>query len=449
MKVVRDSKFRHVFGNPTKETFQDLRISSKPLETTGIRGNSKFICVPWEAGGGGTLAVIPSNKFGRLPRDLPLVSGHTGGIMDFEFSPFADNLLMSASEDTTLKLWQIPDEGLKSHLKDPVLTLEGHGKKVSFCTFNPTAENILASTSFDMTCKIWNLAEQEVAYSIPLPDQVMHVKWNYSGSLVAITSKDKKLHIVDPRQSKIAAATKICEGPKPTKVEWVGNASSTDDCNTLITTGMTSQAERQISMWDVRKMPEDGTEGGNVTTLNVDQGTGALYPFFDPGTQMLYIAAKGESNVRFFEVVNADPYFHFIEAFKSTVPQKGFDFLPKRCVDVGVHEIMKGLKLESTTVQPVSFRVPRKSEAFQDDIFPDCMAGLPAMNSDEWLSGTNRLPVLSPMKPGMQKVQGSGNAAPAVVSVKDLKAQLAQAQEKIKALEAENASLKAQLEAKS
>ena len=59
---------------------------------------------------------------------------------------------MSASEDTTLKLWQIPEEGLTSHLKDPVLTLEGHGKKVSFSTFNPTAENVLASTSFDMTC---------------------------------------------------------------------------------------------------------------------------------------------------------------------------------------------------------------------------------------------------------------------------------------------------------
>ena len=392
----------------------------------------------------GTLAVIPSTKFGRLPRDLPLVSGHTGGIMDFEFSPFNDNLLVSASEDTTLKLWQIPDEGLKNHLKDPVLTLEGHGKKVSFCTFNPCAENILASTSFDMTCKIWNLAEQEASYSIPVPDQVMHVKWNYNGSLVAITSKDKKLHIVDPRQSKIAVATKICDGPKPTKVEWVGNPS--DECNTLITTGMTSQAERQLCMWDIRKMPEDGTvEGGNLTMLTVDQGTGALYPFFDPGTQMLYIAGKGDSNVRYFEVVNCDPYFHFIEAFKSTVPQKGFDFLPKRCVDVGVHEIMKGLKLESTAVQPVSFRVPRKSEAFQEDIFPDCAAGLPAMNSDDWVAGQNRQPILTSMKPGMQKVQGSGAAAPAVVSVKDLKKQLAEAQEKIKALEEENASLKAEL----
>ena len=49
--------------------------------------------------------------------------------------------------------------------------------------------------------------------------KVMHVKWNYQGSLLAITSKDKKLHVVDPRQSKIACAVKICDGPKPTKVD--------------------------------------------------------------------------------------------------------------------------------------------------------------------------------------------------------------------------------------
>ena len=38
--------------------------------------------------------------------------------MDFEFSPFDDHLLLSASEDLTLKLWQIPSDGLTQHLKD-------------------------------------------------------------------------------------------------------------------------------------------------------------------------------------------------------------------------------------------------------------------------------------------------------------------------------------------
>ncbi|CAE6967054.1 Coro6 [Symbiodinium sp. CCMP2456] len=446
MKVVRDSKFRHVFGNATKESFQDLRLSSKPLETTGIRGNSKFVCFPWESGGGGTLAVIPATQFGRLPRETPLVAGHTGGIMDFEFSPFDDHLLLSASEDLTMKLWQIPSDGLKQHLKEPLLTLEGHGKKVSFSTFNPCASNIVASTAFDLTCKVWNLTEQEASFSIPVPEQVMHIKWNYTGSLLAVTCKDKKLHIVDPRQSKMTAACKICDGPKPTKAS-AADISLSQDCNMLVTTGFSSQAERQINLWDMRKLPADGQESvAAMASLNVDQGTGALYPYFDPGTQMLYIAGKGDSNVRFFEVTNADPFLHYLEAYKSTVPQKGFDFLPKRCVDVSVHEVMRGLKLETSSIQPVSFRVPRKSEAFQEDIFPDCPAGLPNMNADEWVSGQEcKPPTLTPMRPGTMRTQGNASSAPAVVSVKDLKKQLAEAQARITVLEAENASLKEEL----
>ena len=31
---------------------------------------------------------------------------------------------------------------------------------------------------------------------------------------------------------------------------------------------------------------------------------------------------------------------------------------------------------------------------FQDDIFPPCYAGSPAMSADEWQSGTNKPPVL-------------------------------------------------------
>ena len=47
------------------------------------------------------------------------------------------------------------------------------------------------------------------------------------------------------------------------------------------------------------------------------------------------------------------------------------------------------------------------------------------------------------MKPGTQRLQASA-AAPAVVSVKDLKKQLAEANERIKALEEENKALKAE-----
>eukprot|EP00416_Gambierdiscus_australes_P039944 CAMPEP_0171104652 /NCGR_PEP_ID=MMETSP0766_2-20121228/61073_1 /TAXON_ID=439317 /ORGANISM="Gambierdiscus australes, Strain CAWD 149" /LENGTH=456 /DNA_ID=CAMNT_0011565315 /DNA_START=73 /DNA_END=1443 /DNA_ORIENTATION=+ len=451
MKVVRDSKFRHVFGEPLKLKYEDLRLSSKATESTGIRGNGKFFSFPWESGGGGTLAVVPTTKYGRLPRDLPLVTGHTGPILDFEFNPFDDNMLVSASEDMTVKLWRIPDEGLKSHMREPLALLEGHGKKVSFCTFNPTASGIVATTSFDLTSRIWNLEDQDEAFCCAVPDQVMSFKWNYNGSLLAATCKDKKMRIIDPRTSTIVHDVKIHEGVKASKVEWLGSASSTEECNKLVTTGFGSQAERQIGMWDMRKFPSaPDAEAEALDIIQLDQGTGALYPFFDPGTQMLYIAGKGDANVRYFEVVPTEPYLHFISDFRTASPQKGFDFVPKRCVDTSNHEIMRGLKLETSAVIPISFRVPRKSESFQEDLFPDCPAGVPAMVAEEWISSTQSMnPILRSMQPGAEAETATTSAAAAtnhgVVSVKDLKKQLADAMARITVLEQENAALKAEL----
>jgi len=448
MKVVRDSKFRHVHGDALKVRYEDLRLSSKATESSGIRGNSKFFCFPWESGGGGTLAVIPLSRTGRMPRDLPLITGHSGPILDFEFNPFDDHMLLSASEDMTMKVWQLPEEGLKEHMREPLATLEGHGKKVSFCTFNPSASSIIASASFDMTARIWNLDEQEEAFRIELPDQVYHMKWNYAGSLLAVTCKDKNMRIIDPRANKFAYEWKIHDGAKASKCEWLGGVGAPDENFKIVTTGFSQQAERQVGLWDIRKMGEGATDPLNLLVL--DQGTGALYPYFDHSCQMLYIAGRGDANMRYFEACPEEPYLHFIDHFRSTVPQKGFDFLPKRCVDVGSHEIMRGLKLEANAVQPVSFKVPRKSEAFQEDLFPDCPSGMPSMGADEWVTGAEaRMPGLRSMRPGAETAQAtSGSKAgggPAVVSVKELKKQLGEANERIASLEKENALLKEQL----
>eukprot|EP00403_Amphidinium_massartii_P016771 CAMPEP_0178428024 /NCGR_PEP_ID=MMETSP0689_2-20121128/30057_1 /TAXON_ID=160604 /ORGANISM="Amphidinium massartii, Strain CS-259" /LENGTH=453 /DNA_ID=CAMNT_0020049769 /DNA_START=51 /DNA_END=1412 /DNA_ORIENTATION=+ len=448
MKVVRESKFRHVFAEASKERYDDIRLSSKSTESPGIRGNSKFFVFTWDSGGGGSLAVVPNTKLGRLPRDLPLITGHSGPVLDFEFNPFADNMLASASEDLTVKLWNIPDEGLKAHMKEPLASLEGHGKKVSFCHFNPCVDGILASSSFDMTCKIWSLQEQDEAMSVAVPDQVWSMKWSYFGNLLAATCKDKKMRILDPRAKDWVHESKSHDGVKATKVEWIGSTSSPTDPQRIVTTGFSQQAERQIGIWDLRKLNGDATEPLNM--INMDQGTGALYPYFDEGTGMLYIWGKGDGNVRYFEVADEDPYLHFINHFGTTTPQKGYTFLPKRCCDVSKHEVMRALKLETNLVQPVSFRVPRKSEAFQEDLYPECPAGVPSCGPDDWLADPSKAqkPVLQSMKPGASAAGGAAAkraTTGGMVSVKELKMQLEGANARIKELEDENKKLKEEI----
>merc|ERR1711971_866880 len=163
---------------------------------------------------------------------------------------------------------------------------------------------------------------------------------------------------------------------------------------------------------------------------------------------MLFVAGKGDGNVRYFEYTREEPYLHFISNYGTQVPQKGFCFAPKRCVDTKKHEVMFGLKLETTAIVPVSFKVPRKSEIFQEDLFPDCISIQPAMTSEQWLAGENREPVLRSMRPGTVEAtaQEPVNAAP-MLSMKDLKKMLEDANKKIQDLEKENAALKTENEA--
>lgn len=74
--------------------------------------------------------------------------------------------------------------------------------------------------------------------------------------------------------------------------------------------------------------------------------------------------------------------------------------MPKRGCDVYKCEIFRFYKLHATRglCEPISMIVPRKSEHFQADIYPDTAAPTPALTAEQWLSGENRNPILFNLK---------------------------------------------------
>ena len=68
-------------------------------------------------------------------------------------------------------------------------------------------------------------------------------------------------------------------------------------------------------------------------------------------------------------------------------------------------EIARFLKLTpKDIIIPISMQVPRKSELFQDDIFPDTFAGTPAQSAADYMAGGDADPVTMSLEPdGMQK----------------------------------------------
>jgi coronin-1B/1C/6 len=91
--------------------------------------------------------------------------------------------------------------------------------------------------------------------------------------------------------------------------------------------------------------------------------------------------------------------------------------LPKRVVNVNECEVTRLLKLTTSTVEPLRFIIPRKSDLFQSDIFPDARAPKAALSSDAFFDGKNANPVLMSLDP-KKRTDAPAEAAVAMKAVK-------------------------------
>lgn len=389
---VRQSKFRHVYVEPSKieKCYTNLRLATATGEQNYIKGNTKFFAVSIQAGGG-AMAVVPYEKYGKFDPDFPLISGHRGAILDFDFNPFHEHLIASASDDTTIKIWGIPEGGLTETCVEPLVDLVGHGRKVTLINFHPTANNVLASTSSDFTVRLWDIEKGSEIVQMQAANGenlIQDLAWSWTGSTLATTCKDKVVRLYDARSGQVAAQKENAHsGTKSVKVTFLG------DKETFVTVGFTRQSQRQFKVWDPRKLDKE------LKKVDIDQAAGVIMPFYDPDTSLLYLCGKGDGNIRYYEMSEGEPYAFPISEYRSTTAARGMAMIPKRGNDIMSCETARLLKLTSNAVEPLHVYVPRKSDAFQDDLYPDTYAGVPSMSADEWLEGADNSPALMSLRP--------------------------------------------------
>uniref|UniRef100_A0A671QWU5 Coronin n=1 Tax=Sinocyclocheilus anshuiensis TaxID=1608454 RepID=A0A671QWU5_9TELE len=247
-KLVRQSKFRHVFGQAVKndQCYDDIRVSRVTWDSAFCAVNPKFVAIIVEASGGGAFLVLPLLKTGRIDKAYPTVCGHTGPVLDIDWCPHNDHVIASGSEDCTVMVWQIPENGLTEPLSEPVVVLEGHSKRVGIVTWHPTARNVLLSAGCDNLIIIWNVGTGEALINLEdmHPDVIFSVCWSRNGSLICTACKDKKVRVVDPRKGKIIAEKdKAHEGARPMRAIFLADGN-------IFTTGFSRMSERQLALWN-------------------------------------------------------------------------------------------------------------------------------------------------------------------------------------------------------
>ncbi|XP_004416222.1 PREDICTED: coronin-1C isoform X3 [Odobenus rosmarus divergens] len=354
-RVVRQSKFRHVFGQAVKndQCYDDIRVSRVTWDSSFCAVNPRFVAIIIEASGGGAFLVLPLHKTGRIDKSYPTVCGHTGPVLDIDWCPHNDQVIASGSEDCTVMVWQIPENGLTLSLTEPVVILEA----------------------------LINLDDMH-------SDMIYNVSWNRNGSLICTASKDKKVRVIDPRKQEIVAEKeKAHEGARPMRAIFLADGN-------VFTTGFSRMSERQLALWNPKNMQEP------IALHEMDTSNGVLLPFYDPDTSIIYLCGKGDSSIRYFEITDESPYVHYLNTFSSKEPQRGMGYMPKRGLDVNKCEIARFFKLHERKCEPIIMTVPRKSDLFQDDLYPDTAGPEAALEAEEWFEGRNAEPVLISLKHG-------------------------------------------------
>eukprot|EP00956_Cyclotella_meneghiniana_P019166 scaffold32603_cov68-Cyclotella_meneghiniana.AAC.8 len=414
-----------------------FRLSTVTGDQQYIKASTKYFAVAL-FGGGGQVYVGRHDRPGRFQAgSTPTLHGHSGAILDFEWNPFDDSMLATASEDTTIKLWSIPEEwepidakGVSkagSDINDSLVDLVGHSKKVNLLRFHPTANNVLMSTSSDYTVKIWDIeTAMELSTFRDMSDLCQDIVWDYKGDNFATACKDKAVRFVDARSATLTGKIdQAHDGVKGVKVIYMGESGK------VLTTGHSRQSGREVKIWDLSNLSKP------LATEKIDNAAGVLMPMYDPDTNVIYLCGKGDGNIRTCEFEDKEPYFHKLnDGFRSTTALKGVCMVPKRGLDIMGCESARLLKVTNEAgVQPLSFYVPRKSDAFQEDIFPDTASAVPAHTAEEWMSGSSKRPETMSLNPMAANMNGGGAPKKKFSTVSSLTADLKEANKRIKYLE--------------
>jgi coronin-1B/1C/6 len=439
-KFVRTSKYRHVFAAPPrKETVWDgVKLTKNAWDSNFVTVNPQYVAIAWQVGGGGAVGLVNVNVVSKLDK-VPLITGHKGPVLDLEFNPFHDNILATVSEDCYGKIWVIPPDFQGTEDKEAQL-LKGHQRKVGNVSWNPIAENVLATGGTDYAIKLWDVSTGDEKNTWTGHGGIIQsLAWNYDGSLLTSFCKDYKVRIFDPRSSAAAAQVDGHQGVKGGRAIWMGKHDR------IFTVGFGKTSERQYCIYDPKNFSSP-----LVGPANIDNQAGMLIPFYDEDSDLIFLAGKGDGAIRYYEFEEKEKAeIHYCSQYGSNDPTAAIGSMPKRGVDVNTCEIVKLFRVQGTKLEPLSFKVPRKSDLFQEDIFPDCRSDEPSLNAAQWFAGENAKPKTKSLQGGFQKKADSGPAFQkkddneSAASDADLKKENQELKKRVAYLEAELAKLQA------
>ncbi|KAL4230650.1 Coronin-7 [Mactra antiquata] len=392
------SKCKYLKGvseHPSKHIVNIRKLCrTLPGQSNIFCANNKRCAFPIE-GSGGLVAILELGKPGRLPDTGVPVVQNGSKVNDFMFDPFDDNRILVGCDNAKVYVWTLPDDGLTETLTDYDSYLMSHTEKIYFLRFHPLAKDVVLTASYDLTIKIWDLSDNtEQIELLSHEDEIFSAEWSPDGKYIATVCKDKKIRIYDPRTSQ--EPIKVGTGPdgsRGARIVWVLNMKY------LFVSGFNKSSQRLLSIYSVEKLDKA------LYSFELEVSPAVLVPKYDEGTNTIFLTGRGEGTILAIEVSEEYPHLYPLETTKLDGLHQSIDIMSKTTCNVRNVEIARLWRLTQTAIEPISFTVPRvKTDYFQDDLFPPVVNNSkPIMSSQEWFSGVNKIPEKISLRPSDMK----------------------------------------------
>lgn len=103
-------------------------------------------------------------------------------------------------------------------MTESIVDLQLHQRRVGLVLWHPSALNVLLTAGSDNLVIIWNVGTGEALVRIDChPDVVYSACWNWDGSRLVTTCKDKKIRMLNPRSGEVLEEAVAHEGSKATR----------------------------------------------------------------------------------------------------------------------------------------------------------------------------------------------------------------------------------------
>ncbi|MCA9947068.1 MAG: hypothetical protein KC449_26490, partial [Anaerolineales bacterium] len=142
----------------------------------------------------GCLWLLGQSVIGQ-PVETTVQRGHTRAINSLAFSPDG-KLLVSASDDHTLKLWEV-ETGRE------LRTFNGHKNDVNKVLFHPNGEWVISGSS-DHDIKVWEVATGKLLKTYTIPEYtIMSLAIDPTGTFLAAGSYGDSVYVYNTKADSI------------------------------------------------------------------------------------------------------------------------------------------------------------------------------------------------------------------------------------------------------